>query len=50
MLSWMTPKLAQQVANAEFYAAQAAAARKAAARKAHHGVPRPPHAISSKKP
>jgi len=39
----------QQVANADFYAAQAAAARKAAARKAHHDVPRPPPAITPKK-
>ena len=49
MLSWMTPQLVQQVANADFYAAQAAAARKAAARKAHHDVPRPPPAITPKK-
>jgi hypothetical protein len=55
MLSWMTPQLALRAANIDAAAAQAAAARKAAAskaaaRKAHHGMPRPPHAMVSRKP
>src|SRR5208282_3257599 len=48
MLTWMTPQLAQQAANAAAAAARAAAAsaaaaRAAAARKAHNVIPSPSH-------